>query len=202
MSDGCCNDDLLTGPARTPAARALGVDGFAALWRGERPLVADLTDDAATVDTLSSAGRLEVDNHGRLVGVHGLVARPTAHRIDHAGGRVHTWCALDAIGIPAALGIDAIATITSPACGAELPVVLRAGAPADAAEYRLWLPGGDCGHLVDDFCRRANLYCSALHLESEVPPGSPGQAVTVTEAASIGRTTWQDVSAIVQEDRT
>lgn len=89
MSDGCCNDDLLTGPACTPAARALGVSGFAALWRGEHPLVAALSDDSSTVDTLISAGRLEVDDRGRLVGVHGLVARPTVHRIDHAGGFVH-----------------------------------------------------------------------------------------------------------------
>jgi hypothetical protein len=27
-----------------------------------------------------------------LVGVHGLVARPTAHRIDHAVGMVRTRC--------------------------------------------------------------------------------------------------------------
>jgi len=126
-----------------------------------------------------------------------VVARETPHRIEHADGVVHTWCAFDAIGIPAALGMDAAAVTTCSACGAELRVVLTHGVPPDGGALRLWLPSGECAHLVDDFCRHTNLYCDAEHLATIVPAGTPGQAVTVADAAALGRDTWRDVSTIL-----
>jgi alkylmercury lyase len=186
-----------TARPRVPATgRSLPVDGFVALWRGERPNVSDLSDDAATVEAFVQGGRLELDDQGVVVGVHGLTARPTAHRIEHAGGEVHTWCALDAIGIPAALALDAVAVTACPACGAVLQVPLRGGVPADDGEMRLWLPGGECAHLVEDFCWHANLYCTAEHAASKVATGTPGWAVTVTDAAAIGRVDWADVAEV------
>jgi alkylmercury lyase len=185
------------GPGVPATGRCLPVQGFTALWRGERPNVAELSDDAATVEALVQGGRLELDDHGVVVGAHGLTARPTAHRIEHAGGVVHTWCALDAIGIPAALALDAAAVTTCPACGAVLRVSLLAGVPADDGEMRLWLPGGECTHLVEDFCRHANLYCTAEHAASKVATGTPGWAVTVTDAAAIGRADWADVAEVL-----
>ncbi len=192
MSGDCCDDDRLTGPVSTLAVRALAVRGFAALWRGNRPLVAELAD-AGTVETLRRAGRLEVDDAGRLVGVHGLTMRSTEHRIDHADGSVHTWCALDAIGIPAALGIDATAVTSCPACRAVLQVVVRGGVPIDWGRRRLHVPTGECHHIVDDFCQHANLFCGVHHLRSHVSPRA-GRAVTVAEAATMGRTMWHDVA--------
>jgi alkylmercury lyase len=185
--------DLPAGPGVPATGRRLPVDGFVALWLGERLNVADLSDDPATVEALVQGGRLELDDQGVVVGVHGLTARPTAHRIEHAGGVVHTWCAFDAIGIPAALALDAAAVTTCPACGAVLRVSLHGGVPAANDDMRLWVPGGQCAHLVEDFCRHANLYCTADHVASEVAPGTPGWAVTVTHAAGIGRAEWADV---------
>jgi hypothetical protein len=181
VNEDCCDADLLTGPCASPAARALAVRGFVASWQGDQPPITELAvDDDATIETLVLAGRLQVEDSGRLVGVHGLVARPTAHRIEHAAGVTHTLCALDAIGIPAALGIDAIAATSCPTCGAELKVVLRGGAPVGADEYRLWIPGGQCVHLVEDFCRHANLFCSDEHLGARQLQ-STGRAVTVAD---------------------
>lgn len=125
------------------------------------------------------------------------MARPTAHRIEHAGGSVHTWCALDAVGIPAALGIDATAATSCPACGAELTLLLRSGAPV-GGECRLWIPSGECAHLVEDFCRHANLFCTAEHMSARLPQLA-GRSVTVTEAASIGRTVWRNVADALKE---
>ncbi len=150
------------------------------------------------VRTLTAAGRLEVDDDGLLVGVHGLTARATAHRIEHAGGTVHTWCALDAIGIPAAVALDATAVTTCPHCSVELRVVIQAGHASALPDVCLWLPGGPCSHLVEDFCRHANLYCSRDHLMAVVPPDRPGRAVDVAEAAAIGRINWRDVAAARQ----
>ena len=196
MTDSCGNDALLTGPDATAGAHVLAVRGFTALWHGRQPRVVELGVDRAVIDAQVRAGRLEIDESGRLVGVHGLVARPTVHRIEHANGVVHTWCALDAIGIPAALGLAAIAITSCPACGNELRVTLNQGEPEDTHDFRLWLPGGPCAHLVDDFCCHTNLFCSAEHLASVVPPDSAGRVVTVTEAAMIGRSTWRDVADV------
>jgi Alkylmercury lyase len=185
-------------PRVSATGRSLPVEGFVALWRGERPNVSDLCHDAATVEAFVQGGRLELDDQGVVVGVHGLTARPTAHLIEHAGGEVHTWCALDAIGIPAALAIDAVAVTMCPACAAVLRVPLGGGVPADDGEMRLWLPGGECAHLVEDFCRHANLYCTAEHAASTVATGTPGWAVTITDAAAIGRVDWADVAEVLR----
>jgi hypothetical protein len=176
------------------AARRLAVDGFMALWRGERRFIADLTDEPRVVDDLVAAGRLEVDEHGVLIGVHGLVTRPTRHRIAHTEGTVNTWCALDAIGIPAALGIDADAITSCPACEAELRVTLHRGVPVNDGAMRLWLPTGRCEHLVEDFCDHANLYCDHDHLSSAVAGQSAGRVIGVADVAAIGRRTWSDVA--------
>lgn len=197
MTDGCC-DDLLSGSEL--AARQFGVAGFAALWHGQQPPVATLGAGRGIVRRLVRAGRLEVDEHGLLVGVHGLVARTTAHRIEHAAGMVHTWCAFDAIGIPAALGINATAVTRCPTCDLELRVVLDHGQPIEANEFRLWLPAGPCTHLVEDFCAHTNLYCTAEHLAATVPDAASGRAVTIGEAVTLGRSTWSDVSTAVRPD--
>jgi alkylmercury lyase len=204
-----CGDGLPAGRERSSAgaspvpvsasAHGLGVRGFVALWRGERRSIGELTDDAVTVEALVAGGRLELDDQGIVAGVHGLVARPTAHRIEHSGGVVHTWCAFDAVGIPAALAIDAVAVTCCPACGTALRVVIRGGVPEDDARFRLWLPGGECTNLVEDFCHHANLYCDADHLGAVVGSGTPGTAVTVTEAAAMGLATWDDVAAALRE---
>jgi Alkylmercury lyase len=198
MNASCRDQDLLSGVGSSQTARDLGVRGFITLWRGERRPITELTNNVGMVRALSAAGRLELDDDGILVAVHGLVARPTAHRIEHARGSIHTWCALDAIGIPAALALDATAITACPRCDVEVRVVLRGGESSAEPGVRLWLPSGPCSHLVDDFCRHANLYCSPEHLASVVPAGQPGQAVDVAAAAAIGRTSWHDVAELTQ----
>ena len=194
--DPCCDPVPLDGLDSNPAVEQFGLLGFGALWRGERVLASDLADDQSVIETLTHAGRVEVDDDGVLVGIHGLAARPTRHRIEHDRGVVHTWCALDAIGIPAALGINASAVTCCPTCGAELRVRLVDGQPPDDAAFVLWLPGGSCEHLVEDFCNHANLYCDRDHLETAVQR-TPGQPITVADAAEIGRHTWGDAAAVL-----
>jgi hypothetical protein len=199
--DHCCDPVFLDGPDAAAAAGRLGVLGFVALWGGQRPAVASLCGDPTVVEAQKHAGRLEVDDAGLLVGVHGLVARTTRHRIDHPAGAVHTWCALDAIGIPAALAIDATAVTSCPTCDVELRVELCQGEPVDTEEpLRLWLPEGICDHLVEDFCDHANLYCSPEHLSATVPKGSPGRIATVADAVAIGRQTWDDAAAALGDE--
>jgi hypothetical protein len=109
--------------------------------------------------------------------------------------------AIDHSGVDAAVVervIDDTAITTCPRCGVAVRVVLRGGEPSAEPELRLWLPGGPCSHLIDDFCRHANLYCSPGHLGSVVPASQPGQAVDVAAAAAIGRTSWREVAELTQ----
>ena len=187
-----CGDGLLLDGDVSERTRAIAVQGFHALWQGEAVHVSTLDPDGA--DALARQGRLELDPDGVVIGVHGLAAHETPHRIEYAHGTVHTWCALDAIGIPAAMAIDATAVTCCPTCSTELRLTLRAGQPAGDHDLVLWLPTGPCTHLVQDFCRNANLYCNQNHLAASVPTDLLGQPITVTEAAAIGRSAWSDIA--------
>ena len=195
-------EDLSAGVAET--VRRIAIAGFHALWEGRTPMLGELGGgDRATFDEavahLRAGGRIEIASDGRLMAVHGLTRRPTRHRIEHHGGCVNTWCALDAIGIPAALGIDARAITTCPTCNRELVVTLVSGRPAPPAGAVLWYPetAGTWEHLVDQFCSGANLFCNLDHLRDRMgPETASGAIMTVDEVAEIGREAWADVSTI------
>ncbi len=181
------------------AVRRIGVAGFQALWSGRRVTLADLLgDDAAVtaaIEHLRARGRIELSDDGCLVAVHGLARRPTRHRIEYAGGIVNTWCALDAIGIPAALGIDALARTQCPTCGAGLTVTLTRGRAQGPPGAVLWYPEVHRGHLVDDFCSKANLFCALDHLEPWVGGRAvTGTVLTIDEVAELGRDAWAEVA--------
>ena len=149
--------------------------------------------------SLEAEGALEVDGGGRVVGVHGLTRRRTQHAIVTSQRSWHTWCALDAVGIPVALGLDAEVRTVCPACESEISLRVHSGAVISAAGTPvLWFPSGPCGHVMDDFCASANLFCGAEHLETwrrgaGEPPGLP---LTLDQAAEEGRRVWADVADI------
>jgi hypothetical protein len=99
----------------------LAAAGFGALWDGRAVRPEELVPGRAarvrrTALELAGRGRAELDDDGRLVGIHGLTLRPTQHAFVHAERTHWTWCAFDSVGIPAALGVDAEARTTCPAC--------------------------------------------------------------------------------------
>jgi hypothetical protein len=181
------------------AVRRIAVAGFQALWAGRSVTPAELFDGAAAavssaIEHLRARGRLELSDDGHVVGVHGLTHRSTRHRIEHHGGVVNTWCALDAIGIPAALAIDARAVTQCPTCEGMLAVALSLGEPQQLPGATLWYPEARCQHLVDDFCAGANLFCSLGHLERWVGDVGAGTVMTIDEVAKLGREGWAEVS--------
>jgi alkylmercury lyase len=193
------DDESLAEPV-ADALRRLVIAGFHALWRGRTPMAAefeagDPTAVAAAVDHLRARGRIELSDDGRVIAVHGLARRATRHRIEHDDGAVNTWCALDAVGIPAAMGIDARAVTHCPTCGQQLTVTLSRGEPQPLPGAVLWYPENRCAHLVDDFCSGANLFCSVDHLERWLDDNpTAGRVMTVIEAAELGRGTWREAS--------
>lgn len=180
-------------------ALEIAVTGFAALWRGDARDPNDLVHaERSSVDEVIAAlierGRCEVE-HGRLVGIHGLTLRPTRHQFVHADRLRHTWCAFDAVGIPAALQIDATTRTDCPTCQRPLRVDIRAGDPVTGADLVLWLPAAMGEHLMESFCAAADVYCSLAHLEQRIDAATAdGEIVDLDRAAALGRETWADVT--------
>lgn len=188
-----------------PVVAAVRRHAFIALLDDQPMTAAQLVDATAlsrakverALATLQAGGALEVEDRGRVVGVHGLTCRKTRHTIVTAQRTWNTWCALDALGIPAALRLDAEVHTVCPACNTRITIGVRHGAMVTTTgNPRFWLPGGACDDVMDDFCATANLFCSAEHLEhwrhdAGEPPGQP---LNLDETARHGRRAWADVA--------
>lgn len=170
-------DRLLEGAPVAPDQLAEALDV-------SRPAVDEMVSAAAR------GGLVDIDD-GQVVGANGLTLRTTPHRLDMRGRTFHTWCSLDAIGIPAALGVDATVSSGTQREGAVV-VRLVGGEPEDATGLVVWLPEGPCGDLRRDFCDAANLFPDPAALERWLADnGRPqGRAITVDEAAELGRSWW------------
>ncbi len=151
---------------------------------------------AHAVDSLVRNGQAIVDHTARIVATGGLSLVPAGHRLRLGDDEFHTWCAIDAIGIPAALGADAVAGTTCPACGRPIEVRFREGRGTHGSRLRVWLPRQECWtSLVDEMCPQMNLFCSQEHLDQwrrrEGEP--PGAALTLGETEALGRMWWGDL---------
>jgi Alkylmercury lyase len=74
-----------------------------------------------TLDVLVERGMAIVEDD-ELVAIDGLSIRPTKHRMTLGDDQLLTWCAADAVGIPAALVQDSAVVTTCPHCSAEIVV--------------------------------------------------------------------------------
>jgi len=89
----------------------------------------DAAGVARAVAALSGRGHLGIDEASATVTVaRGLSASPTPHRLRLDARTLHACCAVDAVGIPAALGADAVVESRCEPCGAALTITMRAGA--------------------------------------------------------------------------
>ena len=174
--------------------------GLGALIGGRCPTPSELavaagaTEDGVTpvLATLAATGRATLTADGRLDGIAGVTTRSTRHAIVGTGGRHQTWCAFDAVAIPAAFGWTATAVTTCGWCGADLRVPIAGGVPDGDAWG--WLPPGDCEHVLRDFCAAADLYCDRAHLDAwrAAAGDPPGEPFPVSALADLGREAWAD----------
>jgi alkylmercury lyase len=105
----------------------------------------------ALLDELTGRGLAVVEpDSGRVVGSWGLSAAPTDHRLHIRGRTLYTWCAEDAVGIPAGLGEDASIASRCHQCGAPVNVEMVAGRVSRAvpSNVRLWVTAGEVGRSV------------------------------------------------------
>lgn len=188
-----------------PAASALRVAAFERLRHGVVPTGAELAN-AAGISERATAGLLEVMaalglvelNADQVVGSRGLTVRTTSHTLILDGVRLHTWCALDALGIPVALRADALAGSACWWCGAVQEVRYVGGEPLDAAGLRAWFPHG-CSSGRDDFCPRANLFCNDKHAAAwRAAAADPaGQMLDLAGVAEFAHATWGDLAEAI-----
>lgn len=185
--------------ART-VAQSLQQAAFHAILKGDRPLLSDLTKTTATplnmVDALIGRAVM-VDASDRVVAACGLSLVPARqHRLTLRGRQFWTWCAFDAIGIPAGLGEDAVAETTCQQCGTAVRVEFRRGELVDAshAEARIWdaqrMEGR--GAAGPPHCSRMNLFCSAEHMADwqAAHAAEQGRIRTLAEIRELGVAEW------------
>lgn len=89
---------------------------FRAILKGRAVHLPELPDGVGlspaairtAVSRLSELGTLVVESEsGQIVGVRGVSLVETPHSLLLDGRRLYAWCAVDAVGIPAALGVRA-----------------------------------------------------------------------------------------------
>lgn len=105
---------------RTPETWDIRLAAWRLLSKGEPVAVEVIAQQAGRDVTevqrcLQRSADVTVD--GRIDAVMGLSLRPTQHRIRIEGKQLYTWCALDLLFIPLALGVTAEIESTSPASG-------------------------------------------------------------------------------------
>jgi hypothetical protein len=77
---------------------------------------------------LVAADLLGLDDAGRIRMAYPFSTGPTPHVVAIAGGAsVYSMCALDALGIPPMLGVDAVVTSADPVTGAPVKVTFSGG---------------------------------------------------------------------------
>jgi hypothetical protein len=155
LATGCC-------PSPAPAAVAAGravrdrlapagrglravqqavLRSFAATGQAPDPAV---LEDAAppgvpadsVLGELAAGDFLTLDGQGRITAAYPFSARPTGIEVVLPGGvRVAAMCAIDALGIPAMLGCDAVITSADPVSGEPVRVRFNSG-------VAVWQPAG------------------------------------------------------------
>ncbi len=183
---------------------AVGRVAFSALQREERldpeQLALRTGLDADAIDLalrwLHDAGLVERDADDRIVGFAGLTLEPTNHLLVLDGQCLHAWCAIDAVGIPAALSLDAHVTTPCAHCGSSLAVDIDHGEPPLDSFLRGWIPPTDCDNVRAEVCPLANLFCSQEHLNRwRAVAGNPhGQVADLARFAELGRRAWGDLA--------
>jgi alkylmercury lyase len=202
--DDCgCADDGETRAALvgvSASGLALRRGSFRAVLDGEARALDDLAREAgASADEAAELARRDLvllDGAGRVVGAAGLSLEPIRqHRLSVRGRVFWTWCAIDAVGIPSALGEDAEVETTCHHCAAPVRLRFREGVVAEAShpDARLWnadhVPGRS---MARGTCGLMNLFCSAGHLDAwrAANPEARGAALDLDASAALGRQWW------------
>ncbi len=186
------------------AAGQVRATSFALLLRDRRPIEpADITvatglpDETvrAAVVTLAEGGWLDQDASRRITGSAGLALVDGPHRLVLGGVTFRTWCAYDALGIPAALAAGAEIETACGVCTAPIRITFERGLPERAGPERLWLADGGAD-LRSSFCTPTVLLCGEEHAGAWArTQGGKGQLMDLVAGARAGAADWAGCAA-------
>lgn len=165
--------------------RPVSGEQLAAAHPGElsRPAV----DEA--LDRLVANGHLDRDPSGAVVGAGGLTLGDAPHRLLLRGRDYRTWCAYDAIGIPAALGEEGAISTRCGVCGRAIAIRVPIEPDVERPE-RLWLAAGGMD-LRAEFCTPTVLLCSPDHADVwATRQDGRGRIIDLGQAWRLGAGAW------------
>ena len=154
---------------------------------------AELEPILANLDTKRCIRR---DGHGAVVAARGLMLEPSAHRLVTEFGAVYTQCSVDAIGIPAALGIHATIEDQCARCLEPITATIKGKQvvglqPADAVVVMAEACSERTG-TIPTMCHETNLSCSLLHAQQWQAEQAtlPSAVVSPADAVTVGQSIW------------
>lgn len=141
---------------------------------------------------------IRLDPDGKIRAVYPFSAVPTRHHVQLADGpRVDAMCVIDALGIPAMLGTDAVITTTAPDSGQPITVTVDQGRavwdPATAVVFVGARAGN--GPSADFCCDYLNAFTDRAAGQAWVAahPDVPGDLVDGIDAEQLGRRIFGDL---------
>jgi alkylmercury lyase len=158
------------------------------------------------LDELEAWGFIQTDKEDAVAGAAGLSLSPTRHRLTVSGQELYTWCAEDAIGIPAALGWNAKISSSCGQCGSPITVYMAGGQicePCWTTSVRLWLSDVADGPICTQTCPHVLFFCRHEHGErwAGEHPQNSGRLIKLDEAVEIGRRLWGWMADSVDQSR-
>lgn len=138
-----------------PAEQSIRLAAFYRILEGGNPSVDELgflvgmpsEHVRMHIRGLVQRGILVTDEQGTVVGSHGLSLIPTQHSLTINGQSLFTWCAADAVGIPAALGTDAKIESSCFQCKKPIEITFDNGRVrySNQVDIRIWVVEADLG---------------------------------------------------------
>jgi hypothetical protein len=185
----------------TPEVSALRSAGFRLLLDEGRPIeitqwavAAGLDEDTVTEALESHAGRVQLDDSGRLLGIAGLTVEPSRHELDIAGKKRWTWCALDAVGILGALQATGSVSSTDPRTGEAVQIGFIDGHPRGDATIFI-LGGYDGGNVREEWCPLVNFFTNQEDAEAWTTENKlTGDIVSVAQVAEDAAAMWRPLT--------
>jgi alkylmercury lyase len=135
---------------------------------------------------------VEYDDDGRVVAFSGLSLTPTAHRFTVARRQLYTWCAWDALFLPAMLGRTADVRSRCPITGADVRLSVEPDGVrgAEPAALRVSFPPArttSTSDITGSFCCHVHFLAGPQAGEQWLRQHPGGSVLALDDAYELGR---------------
>jgi hypothetical protein len=149
-----------------------------------------------TLAALEAERSLRRDETGAVVAARGLMTSPSPHRLVTVWGSIYTQCTVDAVGIPAALGLEATVEDQCSHCGSPIEASVWQSGDVVVHPASAVIVMAQADSCVEDgipkVCQETNFFCSSEHAETwqREQATLPSAIVSLEDAATAGREIW------------